>query len=66
MIKEERETWSKLEYYLITLGSLIGFGCIWRFPYLLYENGGASFLIPYLFFMFFMSIPLVFLESGIG
>ena len=39
VIKMERENWSPLEYYFVTIGTSIGFGCIWRFPSLVFENG---------------------------
>ena len=63
---ESREVWTQLEYYLITLGALIGFGCVWRFPYLLFENGGAAFLIPTLLSLVFLIVPLMTLEIAIG
>ena len=66
MPSKKREVWNKLEYYLITLGALIGFGCVWRFPYLLYENGGAIFLIPTIISLFTMVLPLMTVEIGIG
>lgn len=63
---EKREKWSDLEYYLINIGAGIGLGCIWRFPFLFYENGGAAFLIPYTIFLVTLVFPLVNLEIGVG
>lgn len=37
-----------------------------RFPYLCYRNGGGVFLIPYIFFLLLVGIPLVFLELAVG
>ena len=48
---------SDYEYWLVSLGAAVGFGCIWRFPYILYRNGGAVFLIPYYIFVFLFGIP---------
>jgi len=63
---EKRETWTDLEYYFINIGAAIGLGCIWRFPFLFYDNGGAAFLIPYTFFMIALVFPLLNLEMGSG
>ncbi len=47
-------------------GSAIGLGNIWKFPYILGENGGAAFLILYLFFVFAIGIPVMLSEFGLG
>jgi hypothetical protein len=46
---EERGEWGNhCEYFLTSLGLAVGLGNLWRFPYVCYENGGGTFLIPYL------------------
>ena len=39
----ERQTWgNKAEYFLATIGFTVGFGNLWRFPYLCQKNGGGK------------------------
>ncbi len=47
-------------------GSAIGLGNIWRFPYLLGENGGAAFILIYVAFTLILSLPIFLAESVIG
>lgn len=63
----ERTTWSSRSAFLLAaLGSAIGLGNIWRFPYMAYRNGGGAFLIPYVLALFVVGIPLMMLEFGLG
>ncbi|XP_031560123.1 sodium-dependent neutral amino acid transporter B(0)AT3-like isoform X2 [Actinia tenebrosa] len=65
--EDEREGWgNKIEYLLATIGFAVGFGNVWRFPYLCQQNGGGAFLIPYAVSLVVMGIPLFFLELAIG
>ncbi|WP_315077485.1 sodium-dependent transporter [uncultured Clostridium sp.] len=66
-MKENREQWgSKLGFILAAIGSAVGLGNIWRFPYVVYSSGGGAFLIPYFFAIFTAGIPLLILEYGMG
>ena len=47
-------------------GSAIGLGNIWRFPYLVGQNGGAAFIIIYIAFTLVLSLPIFLAESVIG
>ena len=48
------------------IGAAIGTGNIWRFPRMVGANDGGTFLIPWLFFLFVWSIPLVIAEFALG
>lgn len=47
-------------------GSAIGLGNIWRFPYVLGENGGAAFLLMYIIFTILIASPVLLSEFAIG
>lgn len=47
-------------------GSAVGLGNIWRFPYLTGENGGAAFVLVYLFCVVLVSVPMLMNEIAIG
>jgi NSS family neurotransmitter:Na+ symporter len=64
---KKREQWgTRTGFVLAAVGSAIGLGNIWRFPYVAYENGGGAFFIPYLFAMLTAGIPFMILEFGTG
>ncbi|MEZ9917444.1 transporter [Vibrio breoganii] len=63
----KREQWgSRTGFILAAVGSAIGLGNIWRFPYMAYENGGGAFFIPYLFAMLTAGIPFMIMEFKLG
>jgi NSS family neurotransmitter:Na+ symporter len=62
-----REQWgTRVGFVLAAIGSAIGLGNIWRFPYMAYDNGGGAFLIPYFFALLTAGIPIIILEFGMG
>ncbi|MGQ9445737.1 sodium-dependent transporter [[Pasteurella] aerogenes] len=63
----KRETFSGRKAFIIAaIGSAVGLGNIWRFPYITYENGGGAFIIPYVIALLTAGIPLLFLDYAIG
>jgi len=61
------EQWSsKWGFLLAAVGFAVGMGNIWRFPYVLGENGGSAFLIIYLAFALGIGLPLLITEISIG
>ncbi|MEL7656189.1 MAG: sodium-dependent transporter, partial [Bacillota bacterium] len=63
----KRDRWnSKLGFLLAAIGSAVGLGNIWRFPYTAVENGGGAFLLPYFFAIITAGIPILILEYTIG
>lgn len=47
-------------------GSAIGLGNIWRFPYVVGENGGAAFIFVYLVIIFIIGLPVLMSEFALG
>ena len=66
-VPAQREAWSgRTVFILAAIGSAVGLGNIWRFPYIAFENGGGAFIVPYLIALLSAGIPLLFLDYAIG
>ena len=64
---QKRATFSGRQAFIMAaIGSAVGLGNIWRFPYATYENGGGAFIIPYIVALLTAGIPLLFLDFAIG
>lgn len=57
---------NNLTFVLAAIGSAIGLGNFWRFPYLCYKWGGGLFFVPYLGSLFTLGLPMMILEFGLG
>ena len=57
---------SKIGFMLAAIGSAIGLGLLWKFPYVIGQNGGGLFLLTYFFCIFFAGIPLFIGEIILG
>lgn len=57
---------TKLGFYLAAIGSAFGLGNLWRFPYVVAENGGGAFVLIYLFLTFVIGMPFLISELILG
>jgi NSS family neurotransmitter:Na+ symporter len=57
---------SRKVFILAAIGSAVGLGNIWRFPYVAYENGGGAFMIPYLVALLTAGLPFLLMDYGLG
>lgn len=61
------EQWtSRFGFLMAAIGFAVGLGNIWRFPYVLGENGGGAFILIYLFCVFCIGAPILIGEIMIG
>lgn len=64
---KEREHWKNRSIFIMAaVGSAIGLGNMWRFPYIAAQNGGGAFLIPFFIALLTAGIPLMIIEYGLG
>ncbi len=57
---------TRLGFYLAAVGSAFGLGNLWRFPYVVAENGGGAFVLLYLFLVFLVGMPFLIAELMLG
>ena len=63
---EREKLSSRLGFILLSAGCAIGLGNVWRFPYVVGENGGAAFVLIYLLFLMLLGIPIMVMEFSVG
>ena len=57
---------SRFGFILLSAGCAIGIGNVWKFPYLVGQNGGGAFVLIYLFFLIVLGIPVMTMEFSLG
>ncbi|UCH65392.1 MAG: sodium-dependent transporter [Ignavibacterium sp.] len=65
-MKQQEFFSSRWALIIATVGIAVGTGNIWRFSRIVAQNGGGSFLIPWVIFLLIWSVPLIIAEFGIG
>ncbi|MBQ6588260.1 MAG: sodium-dependent transporter [Butyrivibrio sp.] len=64
---KERETLgSRMGFILLSAGCAIGIGNVWRFPYMVGENGGGLFVLVYVLFLLILGVPIMTMEYAMG
>lgn len=63
----ERESFkSRLGFLLVSAGCAIGIGNVWRFPFIVGQNGGGFFVLIYLIMLVIMGLPVLTMELAVG
>lgn len=63
----QHEKWSSSSVFLLaTIGAAVGLGNLWRFPFVVGQNGGAAFLIIYVGFVLLLGVPVMMAELAMG
>ena len=67
MADMQRERWpSRFHFIFAAIGSAIGLGNVWRFPYMSYSYGGGAFLVAWMVGLIIMGVPWLVMEFGMG
>ena len=66
MSKQNEGFSSILGFIMVAIGLALGIGTLWRFPYVVGENGGAIFIFLYILIILVIGIPLMTCEVTIG
>ncbi len=63
---EREHLGSRLGFILLSAGCAIGIGNVWKFPWLVGQNGGGAFVLIYLVFLAIMGVPVMTMEFAMG
>ena len=66
LIMQRENFKSRLGFLLISAGCAIGIGNVWRFPYVVGQNGGGAFVLLYVLFLVTVGVPVLTMEFAIG
>ncbi|MDD4357085.1 MAG: hypothetical protein PHN98_07510, partial [Smithellaceae bacterium] len=66
-IEESRKQWSSESAFVASMAAAaVGLGNLWRFPYIMGENGGGAFVVAYLIALIVVVMPIMILEVAAG
>lgn len=66
-IEESRKEWSSEPAFIASMtAAAVGLGNLWRFPYIMGENGGGAFVVAYLIALIVVVMPIMILEVAAG
>ncbi|WP_029407633.1 sodium-dependent transporter [Thiomicrorhabdus sp. Milos-T2] len=66
-LKLSKDSWSSQTVFIMAaVGSAVGLGNLWKFPYITGENGGGAFVLVYLACVLLIGIPVLFSELAMG
>ncbi|CAN8141471.1 Transporter [uncultured Thiomicrorhabdus sp.] len=66
-LKLSRESWSSQTVFILAaIGSAVGLGNLWKFPYITGENGGGAFVLVYLACILLIGLPVLLSELILG
>ncbi len=66
-IEESRKQWSSEPAFVASMAAAaVGLGNLWRFPYMVGENGGGAFVVAYLLALIVVVLPIMILEVSAG
>lgn len=65
-MKKRENFASRFGVMMAMVGSAVGLGNMWRFPYMVGEHGGAAFIFMYVIFCFGLCLPVFFAEFIVG
>ena len=57
---------SRLGFILLSAGCAIGCGNVWKFPWMVSQNGGGAFVLVYLAFLVVLGLPALTMEFALG